>query len=166
MCRLNIYPCTQKSECRYPAEQAVTALQKVNAALKSFGTTVTASVCSLQTEAPTSGCIKPTSRTICHSQLSPLRNKRRLMKKQTRGKLWSVYSSVKQSVVSVQFCQAICGMCTVMSSNLCSMYSSIKKFVVSVQFCQTICGKCTVLLSNLRSMYSSVKQFVESVQFY
>ena len=71
-----------------------------------------------------------------------------------------------QIVVSVQFCQAICGQCTVLSSNLWTMYSSVKQFVANVQFCQAICGQCTVLLSNLWSVYSSVKQFVVNVQFY
>ena len=71
-----------------------------------------------------------------------------------------------QIVVNVQFCQAICGQCTVLSSNLWSMYSSVKKFVVKVQFCQgivinvqfyqAICGQCTVLSRNVWSMYSSV----------
>jgi hypothetical protein len=119
---------------------------------ESFRTTVTASVCASYTEAPTSGCIKPTSPTICHSQLSPLRNKRDLMKEWTvancgqctvlLSNLWTVYSSVKQFVDSVQFCQAICGQCTVLSSNLWSVYGPVKQFVVNVQFCQATCGQC------------------------
>ena len=89
-----------------------------------------------------------------------------------------------QIVVSVQFCQAICGQYTVLSSNLWSVYSyvkqfvvnvqfskatwsvcsSVKQFVVTVQFCRVICGQCTVLSSKLWSVYSSVKQIVASVQ--
>jgi hypothetical protein len=76
-----------------------------------------------------------------------------------------MHSSVKQFVVNVQFCQAICGQCTVLSNNLWSMYSFVKQFVVNAQFCQAICGQCTVLSSSLWSMYNSVKQRVVNAQF-
>jgi hypothetical protein len=70
-----------------------------------------------------------------------------------------------QIVVSVQFCQVICGQCTVLSKTLWSVYSSVKQFMANVEFCQAICGKCTVLSSNLWPMYSSVKEFVANIQF-
>jgi hypothetical protein len=78
-----------------------------------------------------------------------------------------VYSSVKQTVGSVHFCQANCGQCTVLSSKQLTVYSSVKQTFGSVQFCQANCSQCTVLSSKrgFNVIYRTEKKLSEGSYF-